>query len=437
MRPTSGLITVVAAVLLLTGCTSSAPSSTAGSASSTTPAAETVVPSPAGAPSTDPPSSSTAPSSAGSPVAVPEDNFTPVIGRVLSTPRGVPATDGRVHVAYELYLSNVTTQTATIEAVDVLDQDGESLLRLDGDQVVPWVSVSGATAPGRVIGPGQGTLLWLDVVVDSTQVLPTSLSHDVTFAFDPGALPIITNEMTERLAVTEVDEQPAVVIGPPLEGEGWLNGNSCCAVTPHRGAVNPINGSLHAPERYAIDYVRLDDAGSFLVGPADDLSSYPYFGANILAVGDGPIVSMRFDLPEQPPGANPSGLTLDEYGGNHIVQELGEGVYAFYAHLQTGNPLQVEVGQQLEKGETIGLLGNSGNTDAPHLHFHLMDSPSPLGSNGVPFVYDSFTLTGEITPDELTEKIAAGGPFTVDTAQAGPAENRYPLWLTVTDYPSP
>ncbi|MFG6492832.1 M23 family metallopeptidase [Microbacterium sp. P03] len=385
--------------------------------------------------STPPPTSTV--SAAGSVADVPDDRFTPVIGEVISVPRGVPTTDGRVHIAYELHLRNVTSQTATIASVDVLDQTGSSLERLDGDDVLPWVHVSGATAATRTLGPGQGALVWLDVVVDSMDALPTTLAHVVTLRFDPGALPIIPNEMTERLAVTTVDAAPAVVIGPPLEGAGWLNGNSCCTVTPHRAAVNPINGSLHAPERYAIDYVRLDDEGSFRDGPADDLSSYPYYGASILAVGDGPIVSMRFDLPEQTPGANPSGLTLDEYGGNHIVQDLGNGVYAFYAHLQTGNPVQVEVGQQLKKGEEIALLGNTGNTDSPHLHFHLMDSPSPLGSNGIPFVYDSFTLQGSITADDLDAGIDEGGPFTIDSGDAGSETDLYPIWLSVTDYPTP
>ncbi len=329
----------------------------------------------------------------------------------------------------------MTTQTATIESIDVIDGDGQSLLRLDGDAAVPWMRVMGATAPGRVIGPGQGALVWLDVTVDAGTELPESLTHDIAFSFEPGAPPIITDQMTERVASVEVDQTEPVVIGPPLKGAGWLNGNSCCAVTPHRGAVNAINGAFHAPERYAIDYVRLDENGSFLSGPVDELESYPYFGADIIAVGDGPIVSMRFDLPEQTPGANPTGLTLDEYGGNHIVQDLGDGVYAFYAHLQPGNPLGVEVGQQLKKGETIALLGNTGNTDSPHLHFHLMDSPSPLGSNGIPFVYDSFDLEGQITAQELDERIAAGGPFTLDEADAAAEKDLYPIWLTVTSYP--
>ncbi|MDN3494866.1 M23 family metallopeptidase [Planococcus sp. APC 4015] len=405
IRPAARLLIATLATLSLAGCTAAAVSSP--SPSSTSPVAGT-----------------------------PVDDFTPVLASTISIPRALPATDDRVHIAYELHLSNVTTQTATIESIDVLDDSGQSLERLDGDDVTPWVHVAGTTSPGRTIGPGQGALVWLDVVVDSMDDVPSSLTHDVSFAFEPGALPIITDEMTERLATTEVDTSGPVSISPPLVGAGWLNGNSCCAVTPHRGAVNPINGEYHAPERYAIDYVQLDENGSFLTGPADELDSYPYFGSDIVAVGDGPIVSMRFDLPEQTPGGNPSGLTLDEYGGNHIVQDLGDGVYAFYAHLQTGNPLDVEVGQQLVKGETIGLLGNTGNTDAPHLHFHLMDSPSPLGSNGIPFVYDSFELEGSITAADLDAKIAAGGPFDIDAAGAGSEADLYPMWLTVTSYPA-
>ena len=41
-------------------------------------------------------------------------------------------------------------------------------------------------------------------------------------------------------------------------------------------------------------------------------------------------------LPEQVAGRIPTGLPLDQYGGNHVVQDIGGGNYAFYAHLKTG-----------------------------------------------------------------------------------------------------
>jgi hypothetical protein len=41
-------------------------------------------------------------------------------------------------------------------------------------------------------------------------------------------------------------------------------------------------------------------------------------------------------------------------------------------------------------GTAVERLGNTGNTDGPHLHFHVMDGPSPLRSNGLPYVFTSF-----------------------------------------------
>ncbi|PRC49275.1 peptidase M23, partial [Mycobacterium sp. ITM-2017-0098] len=128
-----------------------------------------------------------------------------------------------------------------------------------------------------------------------------------------------------------------VVISPPLAGPNWLDANSCCDMTPHRMALNPINGEIWAAERFAIDYLQLGPDGRVFTGEKTEVRSYPYFGSDILAVGDGPVVSVLDGLPEQVPGTAPTGLTLEQYGGNHIVQDLGNGNYAFYAHLQTGS----------------------------------------------------------------------------------------------------
>ena len=103
-------------------------------------------------------------------------------------------------------------------------------------------------------------------------------------------------------------------------------------------------------------------------------------------------------LPEQVPSKSPTGLPLDQYGGNHIVQDIGDGNYAFYAHLKTGS-LKVKVRRPAHQpARSIAALGNTGNSDAPHLHFHVMSTPDPLRSNGLPFVFKSFRLD---SPDRL------------------------------------
>ncbi len=349
------------------------------------------------------------------------------MGRVLSIPEAYPATDGSVHIAYELLLSNVLSQQITLDAVTVV-ADGATLSQLSGDDLTSWMKVYGADGATRAMGPGQQALVWLDVTVPSIAEVPSTLSHEIAISPERAIPPVVQTQMTEVVASTEVDASGPVVIGAAVSGENWLDGNSCCAVTPHRAAVNPINGGLHVPERYAIDFVQLDDSGRVFDGPVDDISSYAYEGADILAVGDGPVVWMVWDLPEQKPGANPTGLTVQQYGGNHIVQDLGNGVYAFYAHLQPGNPEGLEVGQRLTKGQTIATLGNSGNTDAPHLHFHLMDSPLPLASNGVAFAFERFQLQGTVPAEGVFACAADGTPCALSDQGAGERSAVGPLW---------
>lgn len=53
-----------------------------------------------------------------------------------------------------------------------------------------------------------------------------------------------------------------------------------------------------------------------------------------MSVADGTVVRIQDDLPEQTPGAFAPGATAESAGGNYVVVDIGEGRYAFYAHLQ-------------------------------------------------------------------------------------------------------
>ena len=57
----------------------------------------------------------------------------------------------------------------------------------------------------------------------------------------------------------------------------------------------------------------------------------------------------------------------------------------------------MKVGESVRVGETLGLLGNSGNSDAPHLHFQRDGQPRPpLGSNGLPYRFKRFCSEGTL-----------------------------------------
>lgn len=148
---------------------------------------------------------------------------------------------------------------------------------------------------------------------------------------------------------------------------------------------------------------------------------YPTYGRPLLAPADGVVVAtaqrQRDHLSRM---SLPAFLFLYLEGfvrglgrpshlmGNHIVLDLGNGVYAAFAHLRRGS-LDVAVGDRVSAGQRIAECGNSGNSSEPHLHFQLMDGPDVMTARGVPFAWhyredDGVERTG--VPEDTTHFVA-------------------------------
>ena len=110
--------------------------------------------------------------------------------------------------------------------------------------------------------------------------------------------------------------------------------------------------------------------------------------------------------------------------------DLGDGNLAFYAHLQR-HSLAVRVGDRVRKGQRIGLLGNTGNSTAPHLHFQISSNASPLDSNGLPYRFTRFGSTGTVTD---IDALFSGRPTPVGPRLAGAHRRQLPLDLEVVDF---
>jgi hypothetical protein len=358
---------------------------------------------------TAPPTTS-APAAPAEPTQGPEPSVaTPVVARAIAEPIPVPATDGKVHLAYELELTNVLAQEVTLTSLVVLDHD-VTLLNLSGDQLAAWTRIVGTPVPTTRIGPAQTAVVWLDVALDKDVTVPSQLMHAVGLSLADPLPPLFPATMTETVAPVTVQSRRPVVISPPLSGPNWMDGDGCCDMGAHRTALNPINGELWAAERFAIDYLQLQPDGRLFTGDSTKPESFQYFGADILAVADGPVVAAVDGLPEQVPGKNPTGLALDQYVGNHIVQDLGDGNYALYAHIKTGT-VKVKPGDRLGAGQVIASVGNTGNSTAPHLHFHVMNTADPLRSDGLPFVFTKFRLDSRVAvPDDDLDSVFDGQP---------------------------
>ncbi|MBA2518403.1 MAG: M23 family metallopeptidase [Chloroflexia bacterium] len=208
---------------------------------------------------------------------------------------------------------------------------------------------------------------------------------------------------------------------------------SCCD-GPHRRAFQPINGGLYLAQRFAIDFNRLDAEDRLVAGDPSLNESYPSFGQPVIAVAAGTVVAAVDQFPDQVPNA-PTGVTLESANGNHVIIDLGDGRYAFYAHLRAGS-VTVRAGDVVRRGDGLGALGNSGSSTGPHLHFHVMSAPSALVADGMPYVFDEFDLVGETPPiPELIALSENGTPVPLDTVETGPRLDALPLGRTVVDFP--
>jgi hypothetical protein len=229
------------------------------------------------------------------------------------------------------------------------------------------------------------------------------------------------------------------VISAPLSGKGWVAVNGCCgADSVHRSSSLSVNGGIYFAQRFAIDWMRLDQAGQFVHGDASDVHNYDSYGADVLAVADGTVIETLNDLDDQKPGTlpDPKTITLQNVDGNHVVLDLGDGVFAFYAHLQKGS-VRVASGDRVKRGQVLGKLGNTGNTSAPHLHFHLMESPSVLGSNGIPYRIDSFAVAGQVSPADFAVATGVEGNWSKGLLRSSnPRHNQFPLDLDIVDFSS-
>ncbi len=58
--------------------------------------------------------------------------------------------------------------------------------------------------------------------------------------------------------------------------------------------------------------------------------------------------------------------------GRTVILDHGGGVYSLYAHLKEAT---VEEGQKVKTGQVVGLIGSTGRSTGPHLHFERIESP--------------------------------------------------------------
>ncbi len=141
-------------------------------------------------------------------------------------------------------------------------------------------------------------------------------------------------------------------------------------------AIQPISNKdlKHEPSGYGMRMHPIYKYSKFHAGM--DFTANP--GTKIYATGDGVV-------------------ELAEYGsgyGNHVIINHGYGYKTLYGHMET---IIARVGQKVKRGELIGLVGNTGLSAGPHVHYEVHKNGDPV--NPVNFYYN------DLSPAEYKQMI--------------------------------
>jgi Peptidase family M23 len=345
-------------------------------------------------------------------------HWTPVIATPTTSPCLFKGSEGKYHIAYELVLSNFNSSDTTINSIDVFDAEhpGKSILHLADETLAKALLLIGAPK-GTKITAGSCGAAFINVQFDDPKQAPSRIAHKFQVAYKNPNNVSVTREYTT--AEVTVDPSSPVVISSPLRGERWVASGGYNGSMGHRKALFPVSGEIKLAQRLAIDWIKLNSDNLEYAGDSSKCESYFAFGQPIHSVCDGTICGAIDKFADQAPLMPPAGPIFEYPGGNAVTVDMGDGKYAFYGHMKRGS-VAVKEGDKVKKGQVLGLLGNSGNSTGPHLHFHVSDSPVVMTADSKPYLFDSFKQVGMINEAAIAfDLLDKGTPVVVEPVQVG------------------
>jgi hypothetical protein len=182
----------------------------------------------------------------------------------------------------------------------------------------------------------------------------------------------------------------------PFRGR-WLVQNSAADRVPSHGT------RLFATA-YAIDFVPVDERGrtapvslASILRP-EPPERFPGFGRVLTAPAAGVVAAVHDRQPDHDAFRGLPSVTYaltqrrrvaegwSELAGNHVIIEVGAGVFVALCHLQH-HSIRATVGQVVDAGDELGRCGNSGNSTEPHVHVQAMTGLDAQHASAVPVTF--------------------------------------------------
>lgn len=300
-------------------------------------------------------------------------------------------TDKYFRIGYMLKMWEFMKDGLMLQRIIVIDNDTKAELMIIGEESfghfksnpleeVPFISQDKISS----------YYLSVQLPIPLGQPVPANVSHRF----------ILQDTITKNEVIVEGGlfsprntESPMTILSP-VKGTGWMFIN-LSTMGYHYNSTFFVNGLIHSGDKYAFDNLQLDETQYSVKGDPKKNESYYNYGDTLYAVANGSVLTVVDGRPENHGNARDITFnSLDEYGGNYLILDLGNQRYAIYCHCIPASFL-VNKGDVVKEGQPVALLGNSGNSTEPHLHFQICDKPDAIYSKGLPFVLKKYTRTGE------------------------------------------
>lgn len=309
-----------------------------------------------------------------------------VQGRIRPELPFVVVTEHGQTVNFDVELTNTRDRPVELTQLEI------TFVAATGNILCRRVDLSGSipgieTVPRRTIMPNETRLFFNPVEYAPSKPPIVVIEVAATFTTD-AARTVVSLRSSVR------PEGPELFV-LPVAGRIWVwDGHDYLSAHRRWDYTDPEareQGITSNPMRYAYDLVALDQHGRHHAGDGSRNEDYLGFGSSVRAPAAGTIVGVvdhRPDDRSQEHGESrydPNFLL-----GNRVIIDHRDGTFSHLAHIRQHSAV-VGTGRQVEAGDPLAAIGNSGSSRFPHLHYQRVDAPTMHGE-GVPSRFSGVVL---------------------------------------------
>ncbi|APG64171.1 hypothetical protein LPB136_01775 [Tenacibaculum todarodis] len=306
------------------------------------------------------------------------------------------------YLTYELNIFNNFKTYIELEKVEIYSYSSSKLPIATFDSIYINKNIERPNLRNEsklnLISTNQFGNLNLNLEFNDSKNIPEKMYHKLYFnTLKPNGKAIAYSIET---TILDIPNKTELTLGLPFNKKGkWLY-----EAESHKNSRFYSNGKVIYPQRFALDWIFVNDDESFAKNNIKENENWYGYGVEIVSVADGVVVDLKNDIIENEPLSNEMAvrITNKTIAGNYVVIDIGNKIHAIYGHLIPSS-IKVSIGDKVKKGQVIGLLGNSGNSDLPHLHFHLESkSNTPMGEEGIPYHLKEFIQLKNYSAEEVS-----------------------------------